>query len=216
MMSTAFFPGPVFAWAFCLGLVGLITVAAYVDLRRLVIPKWLTLTMLGLGVLANLVRSTALAWMGLPGWAFAEPGWLGPLDGLLFSLAGFAIGFGLFFLLWLLGVCGGGDVKLFAALGAWVGPLLCVAVLGTTLVFVLALSLAGMVWRLLSGGMTAVRRASVQGRTPGKVNPRRRLLSYSLPVALATAVVLVWVFRVDLHLSSPKPDTDARAEIHAP
>jgi hypothetical protein len=34
----------------------------------------------------------------------------------------------------------------------------------------------------------------------GKKVTRRRLMAYSLPIALSTAVVLAWVFRSELHL----------------
>ena len=77
------------------------TVGAVKDVRRQRIPNWLTYS----GLLAALVIRT-----GLGGW----PGLKGGLAGMLF--AG-----GIFFLLFLLGGMGGGDVKLMAAVGAWVG-----------------------------------------------------------------------------------------------
>src|SRR4051812_3196431 len=120
---SAFFPDPLFGWAFVAALFALLAVAAWNDLRALVIPKQLTLPALALGLLFNVARG---AWLGADGhaaWVLGEGGpAAGALDGLLFALAGFAVAFGLFFLFWFLGVCGGGDVKLFAALGAWVGP----------------------------------------------------------------------------------------------
>src|SRR5438270_8400 len=77
----------------------------------------------------------------------------GALDGLLFALAGFGLGFALFFVLWVLGACGGGDVKLFAALGAWVGPALAVGVLAGTVVVLAAAVAARAVWTLLTRGL---------------------------------------------------------------
>ena len=41
--------------------------------------------------------------------------------GLLFALGGFAVGFGLMLVLWLIGGSGGGDVKFMGALGVWLG-----------------------------------------------------------------------------------------------
>src|SRR5437773_1063833 len=38
------------------------------------------------------------------------------------ALAGLAVGFGLTFIMFAMGAIGGGDVKLMAAVGAWVGP----------------------------------------------------------------------------------------------
>src|SRR5262249_47055246 len=132
-MNTLFFPNPVLAWAWYLALVGLLVVAAWTDQRRLVVPKWLTLSMLGLGLLANLVRGAWLGAAGGTGWFLGGDVFMGLLDGLLFSLAGFGLGFAIFFVMWLMGVCGGGDVKLFAAVGAWVGPGVAVAVLAGTI-----------------------------------------------------------------------------------
>ena len=86
------------------------TVGAVKDVRGRRIPNWLTYS----GLLAALVVRT-----GLGGW----PGLRGGLAGML--LAG-----GIFFLLFLLGGMGGGDVKLMAAVGAWVG----LAQVGTVLI----------------------------------------------------------------------------------
>jgi prepilin peptidase CpaA len=77
------------------------SVGAVKDFRGLRIPNWLTYS----GLIAALVVR-----IGLGGW----PELRGGLAGMLF--AG-----GIFFLLFLLGGMGGGDVKLMAAVGAWVG-----------------------------------------------------------------------------------------------
>src|SRR5436309_15904199 len=133
-----FFPDPIFGWVCYLILVALLAVASYFDQRYQLIPKKLTIGLLALGVVFNLVRG---AWMGAAGhetWILAGGSvWLGMLDGLLFALAGFALGFALFFVLWILGACGGGDVKLFAAMAAWLGPQISVMVLLCTIVIVL-------------------------------------------------------------------------------
>ncbi len=79
-----------------------ITVAATVwDLKTRKIPNALTVGALACG----------LAWQG-----YFHGG-----TGLLTALGGFAIGFGTFFVLWMTGGGGGGDVKLMGALGAWLG-----------------------------------------------------------------------------------------------
>jgi len=77
------------------------SVGAVKDVRGRRIPNWLTYS----GLLAALVVREAFA-----GW----PGLKGGLLGML--LAG-----GIFYLLFLLGGMGGGDVKLVAAVGAWAG-----------------------------------------------------------------------------------------------
>jgi prepilin peptidase CpaA len=223
-MPRPFFPDLLFAWAFYLVLVGLLAAAAYLDLRRLVIPKGLTLAALALGLLFNVVRG---AWVGANGegpgvWVLGPGGAaLGALDGLLYALAGFALGFGLFLVMWLLNTCGGGDVKLFAALGAWVGPTLAVPVLLGTIVLVIVFAMLRLLWGALSRGVQPTMRAySLKGAAPAKKadeprKPRRRLMAYSLPAALSAAIVLLWVFRVELHLAVPSPADGQRAQVGA-
>ena len=44
------------------------------------------------------------------------------VEGLIRSAAGAGLGFGIWIAFWLLGLLGAGDVKFFAAAGAWLGP----------------------------------------------------------------------------------------------
>lgn len=219
MFDQPFFPGTVFAWIFCLVLLAITGIASWIDLRTLTIPKRLTLGALALGVLFNLVRGALIGFQGSEHgvWLLGPRGvLLSMTDGLLFSGAGFLVGFGLFFLMWFLGTCGGGDVKLFAALGAWLGPTLSIIVLAGTLVFVVLLSilrLAGTVFRTgmrsatrdytMAGAARTGKKAGKQGGA-GSRRTRERLMAYSLPVALSTACILLWVFRVELQLPLPE------------
>jgi prepilin peptidase CpaA len=208
-MYKPFFPDPAFGWTFCTVLLSLLAAAAYTDWRRMIVPKALTLTALPLGLLFNLVRGWALAGRGEAVWALGAHGsFVGALDGLLFALAGFAAAFGLFFLLWVLGVCGGGDVKLFAALGAWTGASLALWVLVGTLVLLIFLLVGYLAVGLAGGKVTLMR-----GRAPAgkKVRRRQRLLTYSLPLAVVTALVLLWTQRVDLRLAPPPPAPEVTA-----
>jgi prepilin peptidase CpaA len=219
-MSPPFFPSPVFGWAFVLVLIGLILAAAWSDLRTMLIPKRLTLTLLPLGLLFNVARG---AWLGAQGgaaWALGPHGaFAGALDGALFSLTGFLVGFALFFLLWLLGACGGGDVKLFAALGAWVGPTLAVCVLAGTVLVVMLVAGFRLVTGLLGSGYRGIKQYTVRDGRPrepgGRNRPRRRLITYSLPLAVTTAAVLLWSLRVDLHLAAPRNAPEEKVEAHA-
>src|SRR5437660_1775588 len=123
-MPPDFFPGVSFAWLFYLLLVGVTLAASYTDLRQTTVPKWLTLPALALGFAMNVSRTALLE----------KGGWQGAETGFLFALQGFGLAFGLFFALFALGTCRGGDVKLVAALGAWLGPgLIFLAVAGTIL-----------------------------------------------------------------------------------
>jgi prepilin peptidase CpaA len=228
-MSHPFFPlEPAFAWVYCVALVGLTAVASYTDLRRLTIPKVLTLSTLALGVVMNLVRGAGLGADGHTVWVLGAHGAaVGALDGLLFALAGFGTGFALFFVMWLLGTCGGGDLKLFAALGAWVGPSLAVLVLIGTLILVVVFSVARLAWSFVSRGYRSTARdytlqeAARSGKRAGKQTaaearrPRQRLMAYSLPVAVSTAVVLAWVFRGELRLAPPRGEPPAAVQAAA-
>ncbi|MDQ6663667.1 MAG: prepilin peptidase, partial [Acidobacteriota bacterium] len=78
-------------------LVALVTIAAVFDIRFRRIPNWLNLT----GLLMGLIASAYLA----------------GLQGLGRSALGLAVGFGLYFPLFLLHARGAGDEKLLAAVG---------------------------------------------------------------------------------------------------
>ncbi|WP_334073691.1 MULTISPECIES: A24 family peptidase [Paenibacillus] len=76
--------------------------AAFItDLRSMKIPNALTLSGLAFGLL----------------WHLLDGGW----GGGLFALRGVAVGFALMLMLYWFGAVGGGDVKLFAGIGAWTG-----------------------------------------------------------------------------------------------
>src|SRR5262245_15375967 len=105
-----FFPNLAFAIVFVAVLAVGLALAAWRDWTTMTVPKRLTVGLLGAGLLLNVVRGTWLAAEGVDGWLpSAGMPLLGTLDGLLFSLSGFGVGFGLFFLLWIFGVAGGGD-----------------------------------------------------------------------------------------------------------
>ena len=79
-----------------------LTVATYTDLRSRRIPNWLVLPFMAVGVLMS--------------------GWLHGWHGIGQSLAGITLGALLFGIVALMGGMGMGDVKLCAAIGAWIGP----------------------------------------------------------------------------------------------
>ena len=84
-----------------IGALGIATVGAVQDIRGGRIPNWLTYGGL---LVALAVRTFVSGWPGL------KIGFIGMLAG-----------GGIFYLLFLLGGMGGGDVKLMAAVGAWAG-----------------------------------------------------------------------------------------------
>ena len=77
-------------------------IAAVVDFRTYRIPNWLT----GSAILAGIILHTVTM----------------RFTGLVFSLEGAAVGLSVFVILYVCGWMGAGDVKLFAAVGSFLGP----------------------------------------------------------------------------------------------
>lgn len=84
-------------------LFALLVVAAGVDMRHRRIPNWVTLSM----AIGGLIQS------------FTHDHTVTPVQ----SFAGLGVGFLLPLVLFVLNAIGGGDVKLLAAVGAWIGPM---------------------------------------------------------------------------------------------
>jgi hypothetical protein len=124
------------------------------------------------------------------------------------------------FVLWVLSTCGGGDVKLFTAVGAWLGPRYFVFILGGSLVVLPAV----MLLKVLLVGAAPSLGSDGTGRKPAKrkaggpdVPPKRPQIrvTYSLPVAIATAGMLLWLFRAELKLVAFDGQSSQRAHAHA-
>ncbi|MEZ5645216.1 MAG: prepilin peptidase [Burkholderiaceae bacterium] len=104
-------------WQFtCFVVMGLtLSLAVWTDIRQRRIPNELVLVLLAAGFLLNLADTAASTQAGV----FSDqPDALG----LGLSLAGALTGLVLFLPMWLLRALGAGDVKLFAAVGAFAGP----------------------------------------------------------------------------------------------
>lgn len=163
-------------------------VAAITDFRSKALPNWLTVPAFASAVVFH------TATRGLPG--------------LWFSLAGFGIGFGILFVLWLIGGGGAGDVKLMGALGAWLGHYVLWVFLFST-VFVAVGTIVVLSYQLLRHGGSAVKNRYATGLVDRKQKKNqkltkekylywathRRVMGYGVPVALGTWVVLLanWV-----------------------
>ena len=216
-----FFPNPVFAWVWLALLMTAAGVAAYTDTKRAKVPNLLVVLTLIAGLLMNVVRG---AWNAAANQAGADPLhkswlfgttdslWLGGLDGLLFGLAGFLIGFGVFFLVWMFGLIGGGDVKLFAALGGWLGMLhlgmAWVLSVGVLILWALAkLMTVGFRPKKMQSAIRQLQKAEdVAREAAAKPGGSKKLrVTYSLPIAVAVLLLSLWSHRVELRLVPPKP-----------
>ncbi len=157
----------------------LLTLACLTDLRTRRIPNVLTFSAAAGAVLFHLATG---------GWSAA--GW---------SLAGFLVGAVLFFPIFALRGMGAGDIKLLAAIGAWLGPgqvatvALATSIVGGAIAIVVALAhgylrkalanlyLVLMHWRIAGvRPLPTVTLAQASG-------PR---LAYAVPIAIGTVVTL--------------------------
>lgn len=132
-------------------------------------------------------------------WQASFHGWAGLWAG----LCGFAIGFGILFVLWMIGSAGGGDVKLLGALSVWLGPGLTLKVILGSLMFVILGTAAVVFGSMLTRGWRGTKRrfgrnqeasGSQQRRKAGETiadRQKRRVMAFAMPVALATWTVLL-------------------------
>jgi prepilin peptidase CpaA len=107
-------------------------VATITDLRSRRIPNWLVLPFLAAGIVVSPWRSDWYGvrkslWLPTDWSAFRQGVWPGNVPGFGWhglgqSCAGMGLGFLLFGILFLKFGMGAGDVKLAAAIGAWIGP----------------------------------------------------------------------------------------------
>jgi prepilin peptidase CpaA len=160
---------------FLIGALAIASVGAVKDVYGRRIPNWLTYS----GILAGLMARGVFA-----GW----PGLKGGLLGVL--LAG-----GIFYLLFLLGGMGGGDVKLVAAVGAWAGTIqagsvLIVAALAGGVLAVCYIVMHRQVRETLLNTMELVRHHATEGLQPHPVlnvqQPGTMRLPYGLAIAIGT------------------------------
>ena len=186
-----FFPNLPFAIVFAVILMGELSYLVWCDLKQGRLPNRVTLTLLGSGFVLSVVRGGWVSAEGHKVWLFdAGSPWLGGVDGALFALTGFLAGFGFFFLLWIFGVGGGGDVKLVGAVGAWLGPVSVFLAIFVSIPFLMLLALLTITYRLLGGRLPEKPTSPL----PGRPNIRRPMTTFALSFCLGTVVILLlWV-----------------------
>lgn len=173
-------PSPLFA------LLGVLLLAAAWDWHSRRIPNWLTL---GLGAIG-----LAVSWTG--------HGAVHPVA----SALGLLTGFGLTVLLFAIGALGGGDVKLMAAVGAWLGPagtlavFLAAAVVGMILVLAQCAAQGRLAMLVRNSALIAINLLHVRelgvahvSQTGLRCRSAGKPLPYAIPVLLATVSVILWM-----------------------
>jgi prepilin peptidase CpaA len=177
-----------YAWLMAAPLIGLLVWAAVVDLRTRRIPNWLTFSVVISGISQSFIAG--------PGGAMVTPGR---------AMLGLLVGFALPLVMFALGALGGGDVKLLAGVGAWLGPMGSLKVFALAaivgLVIVLTQSVvqrrtkrlfrnsAVLAINLVHLNEVGVEHASQTGKSSRSVD---RLLPYAVPILAATVGVLIW------------------------
>jgi prepilin peptidase CpaA len=152
-----------------------LAIATFTDVRSCRIPNWLVVPFLAGGFVVS-------AW---------TRGW----HGMEQSLLGFLLGAGIFGFLYWMGGMGMGDVKLFAAIGAWIGPAqLLVALVVTGMaggIMALAWAIAGgFAGELFKGAGDLIFGIKNRGLRPHPElaidNPLTRKLPYAPAIAIGT------------------------------
>lgn len=147
-------------------------VAVSIDWRERKIPNWLTVPLCLAGFIAR---------------GATEYG-----SGLLDALAGFGVGFAIFFVLWILG-SGAGDVKFMAAVGTWLGPY------HTFVVIVFSAFLMLLCILVLLIGRVLFRSASASSPEDEQTSLLTHTVPYALPATLAIALRLVHLLLMGRH-----------------
>ena len=158
--------------------------ASVSDLRERRIRNWLTLSM----VITGLAQSFTPVHTVTPGPA----------------VLGFLAGFGITFILFALGALGGGDVKLLAGVGTWIGPIPVLSVFVIAAIIGMIIVLAQAVWQgrlnvLVRNSMlltinlvhlndVGIEHVTKTGRAARSVD---RPLPYAIPVSLAVAALAI-------------------------
>ena len=154
-----------------------LAVACFTDLRSRRIPNWLVLPFLVAGV--------------------AVSSWVEGRHGIEQSLEGLGLGLLIYGFLFWMGGMGAGDVKLCAAIGAWIGPsqlfiaLVLTGMAGGIMVLCWA-AMGGFMKELFTGTSDLIfgwrGRKQKGDQEPALANPLRRKMAYAPAIAIGTLI----------------------------
>lgn len=165
--------------AYIAAIVILTSVAAYTDLRYHRIKNWLTLPFF------------------VGGWAYQF--WAHGSAGLLDGFYGFLLGFGTYFILWMIAGGGGGDTKLMGAISVWLGfrmtlalMIVSTAIVALNFLVVSVIAFFRFGFRGLKKQQSAARNtdAKRQPTTAVKTRPRHAV-PFAVPLAIAAWIVML-------------------------
>jgi prepilin peptidase CpaA len=165
--------------AFVAAVLVLTGVAAYTDLRYHRIKNWLTVPFF------------------VAGWIYQF--WAHGPAGLWDGLCGFALGFGTYFLLWMIAGGGGGDTKLMGAISVWLGfRMTLLLMIVSTAIVALNLMIASVIaffrfgFRGLKKANQAAGKTDAKGQSTVAVKTRpRHAVPFAVPVAIAAWLVML-------------------------
>jgi prepilin peptidase CpaA len=159
--------------------VGVLAVSTFTDLRSRRIPNWLVLPFLLVGLVVSVFPRS---WHGI---------------GIVPSLEGMGLGLVLFGIIAFMGGMGMGDVKLCAAIGAWVGPkqlfvaLVLTGIIGGIMAVVWAAA-GGFLGELFTGTGDLLFRRRKRGEGEEDkhtlANPLARKMPYAPAIAIGTLI----------------------------
>lgn len=173
-------------------------VAAVFDIRYRKIPNKLVFPLFFAGILYQAI------FFGLPGlWS---------------ATVGFAIGFGILFIQWIIGGGGGGDVKLMGAISVWLGKTLILYVLVASVLFVILGTVGVLIYSAIVRGIYKTKEQYIASSDTNAKGKRahatrdikdRRIMAFAVPVMLATWLVVGWKVPNWPHRNSAEPTQQA-------
>jgi len=134
------------------------------------------------------------------GWVYQ--GSFSGLSGIGDGALGFLIGFGILFILWIIGSGGGGDVKLMGALSVWLGYRWALYVFIVSTLIVIIVTAAIVLGNVLTIGPKRMKKKLLATGKPTQLGEKpkqetvqekqkRRIMAYAMPIAIATWGLLI-------------------------